>query len=154
MDTSLDFEDMLRLLVKHRVRYLIVGGLAVILHSKPRYTKDMDIWVEPSPGNIARANRALAEFASPFFFDAKQPDQVVQIGVAPNRIDLLARIEGVRFGTAWKKRVRHAYGDARANWIDLDSLLRNKRRLQGPRHQEDVRLLEQVKRKQTRGPQA
>lgn len=146
MDTSPDFEDMLRLLAKHKVRYLVVGGLAVVFHGKPRYTKDMDIWVEPSPANVQRANRALAEFGSPYLLDPERPAQVVQIGVARNRIDLLQSIEGVRFETAWPKRVRGLYGDTKANWIDIDSLLRNKRRLRGPRHEEDVRVLQQVKR--------
>jgi len=146
MDTSLDFEDMLRLLVKHRVRYLVVGGLAVVFHGKPLYTNDMDIWVGPSPDNVQRANRALAEFGSPYLLDPERHGQVVQIGLAPNRIDLLQSIEGVRFETAWKKRVRGLYGDTKANWIDIDSLLRNKRRLRGLRHREDVRVLQQVKR--------
>jgi len=150
MDTSPDFEDMLRLLANHRVRYLVVGGLAVVFHGKPRYTKDMDIWVEPSPANIQRANRALAEFGSPYLLDPAKPTQVVQIGVAPNRIDLLQTIEGVRFETAWKRRVRSPYGDVRANWIDIDSLLRNKRRLRGLRHREDVRFLQQAKRNRKR----
>ena len=150
MDTSPDFEDMLRLLVKHRVRYLVVGGLAVVFHGKPRYTKDMDIWVGPSPDNVQRANRALDEFGSPYLLDPGQPAQVVQIGLAPNRIDLLQSIEGVQFETAWKKRVRSPYGDTKANWIDIDSLIRNKRRLSGSRHQEDVRVLQQVKRARKR----
>ena len=65
MDTIADFEDLLLLLHEHEARYLIIGGLAFIYHAKPRYTKDMDLWVEPEPGNIQRANRALAEFGRP-----------------------------------------------------------------------------------------
>ena len=49
METVQDFEDMLHLLDKHKVRYLIIGGLAFIYHAKPRYTKDMDLWVDPAP---------------------------------------------------------------------------------------------------------
>ena len=63
MDTVPDFEDLLWLLHKHEVRYLVVGGLAFIYHARPRYTKDMDLWVEASPRNVRRANRALAEFS-------------------------------------------------------------------------------------------
>ena len=47
METVHDFEDMLLLLEKNRVRYLIIGGLAFIYHAKPRYTKDMDLWIDP-----------------------------------------------------------------------------------------------------------
>ena len=61
MDTVQDFEDLLELLERFEVRYLIIGGLAFIYHAKPRYTKDMDLWIGPDPENIARANRALAE---------------------------------------------------------------------------------------------
>lgn len=62
MDTVQDFEDLLELLERFEARYLIIGGLAFIYHAKPRYTKDMDLWVGPDPENVLRANRALAEF--------------------------------------------------------------------------------------------
>jgi hypothetical protein len=145
VDANRDFEDMLRLLGKHRARYVIVGGLAVIYHAKPRYTKDMDLLVEPSARNVARVNRALAEFGSPFLLSPDEPDQIVQIGVAPHRIDLLCRSDGVSFAEAWRTRVRDYYGGVRANWIGLHSLVRAKACLPGPRHREDVRVLLKVK---------
>jgi hypothetical protein len=64
VDTIHDFEDMLELLDRHRVRYLIIGGLAFIYHAKPRYTKDMDLWLDSEPENVERANIALSEFGS------------------------------------------------------------------------------------------
>jgi len=146
METVRDFEDLLRLLAKHKVRYLIVGGLAFVYHAKPRYTKDMDLWADPSGDNLARVNRALEAFGSPLVLEPGDVDQILQIGVAPNRIDVLMKIEGVRFETAWRKRIRDRYGGAPANWIDIDSLIRTKRRIDNPRHQEDVRVLRQVKR--------
>jgi len=145
-----DFEDMLRTLEKHRARYLIIGGVAVCYHAKPRYTRDFDLWVEPSDANVEHVNRALAEFGSTHLLDFGVLDQVVQIGVDPNRIDLLLSIPGVRFKTAWSKRVKAHYGDTPANYIDIDSLIRNKRRLNAPRHQEDVRLLKMEKRRRLR----
>ncbi|MBW2264264.1 MAG: hypothetical protein JRG91_20045, partial [Deltaproteobacteria bacterium] len=60
METIRDFEDMLELLEKHEARYLIVGGLAFIYHAKPRYTKDMDVWVDFTPENVECANRAIS----------------------------------------------------------------------------------------------
>jgi hypothetical protein len=146
-----DFEDMLRTLEKHRAQYLIIGGVAVCYHAKPRYTRDFDLWVEPSEANVERVNRALADFGSPHLLDYGVSDQVVQIGVEPNRIDVLLSIPGVRFETAWPKRVRACYGDVETNYIDIDSLIRNKRRLDAPRHQEDVRLLTLEKRRRRRG---
>jgi len=146
MDSIRDFEDMLELLERHKSRYLIVGGLAVIYHAKPRYTKDMDVWVEPSRENLVRVNRALEEFGSPMLLEPGHPDQILQIGVAPNRVDVLMNIEGVRFDTAWRKRIRDRYGKVLASWIDMDSLIRAKRHIDNPRHQEDVRVLLEVKR--------
>ncbi|MBM4033693.1 MAG: hypothetical protein FJ291_18195 [Planctomycetes bacterium] len=150
MQPNRDFEDMLGLLERHQVKYLIIGGLAFIYHAKPRYTKDMDLWIEPSDENVRRANLAPAEFGSPYLFDLGKPDQILQIGVAPNRIDLLLTVEGVRFATAWGRRVRDAYGAVTANWVDLDTLIRIKQRIDHPRHREDVRVLRDVKR-QRRG---
>jgi hypothetical protein len=145
MDTVQDFEDMLQLLEKHGVRYLIIGGLAFIYHAKPRYTKDMDIWIDPAAENVNQANKALAEFGSPFLLDLKNNREILQLGVAPDRIDLLRRVVGVQFETAWKNRIRARYGRAEANWIGLDDLIRIKRRIDHPRHREDVRVLCEVK---------
>jgi len=136
---------MLELLEKHSVRYLIIGGLAFIYHAKPRFTKDMDLWIDPAVDNIRRANRALAEFGSPTLLSENEPNQIVQIGVAPDRIDLLLKVEPLDFDSAWGKRIVGKYGKANANWIDLDSLIEIKRRIDDPRHQEDARVLMQVK---------
>ena len=146
METIRDFEDMLFLLHKHKARYLVIGGLAFIYHAKPRYTKDMDLWVGPGTENIDMTNRALREFGSPVFLSQNDPNQIVQIGVAPDRIDLILNASGVRFETAWKKRICGYYGKAKTNWIDLNSLIRVKRGINNPRHQEDVRVLLEVKR--------
>lgn len=150
MNSISDFEDMLALLERHEAEYLIVGSLAFIYHAKPRYTKDMDIWIRPSSENVSRTNQALAEFGSPTFINPGDTEQILQIGVAPNRIDLLLSIPNVRFETAWKNRIRDRYGRVTTNWIDINSLIRSKRSLDNPRHQEDVRVLLQVKKLQKR----
>lgn len=137
---------MLELLGKHQVRYLIVGGLAFIYHAKPRYTKDMDLWVDPEERNLTRANVALAEFGSPTLLALGEPTQIVQIGVAPDRIDLMAQVGALSFDLAWKRRIIGRYGRAPANWVDLDSLIEIKSAIDHPRHQDDARVLEEVKR--------
>lgn len=154
MDAVADFEDMLRLLDEHGARYLIIGGLAFIYHAKPRYTKDMDIWVEPSEANRQRVNRALSEFGSPWLFDPGKSDQIIQIGVEPNRIDLLLKVGDFPFATAWRKRVRDRYVDVLANWIDIGSLLRIKQAIDHPRHQDDARVLGMVVKARRRGAAA
>lgn len=159
MNSVHDFEDLLALFGEHRVRYLIIGGLAFIFHAKPRYTKDMDLWVEGTAENIVRANAALTEFGSPTLLDFNNPKQVLQIGVAPNRIDILVDVEPIVFEEAWNKRIESPYGDSNACWIDLESLLRIKSAIQHPRHQEDARVLAKIaeqqraKKKQS-GPRA
>lgn len=146
MEAVPDFEDLLQIFAEHELRYLIVGGLAFIFHAKPRYTKDIDLWVENEPSNIARANRALAEFGSPTLLDYDCPEQVVQIGLAPNRIDLLVEVGPVEFADAWQTRVEAAYGGVKANWIGLNELLAIKSAIDTPRHQDDARVLREVKR--------
>jgi hypothetical protein len=137
---------MLELLERHEVQYLIIGGLAFIFHARPRYTKDMDLWIGPAAANVRRANAALSEFGSPMLLEPGNRDEILQIGVEPNRIDILLDVTGVRFETAWKNRIRSDYGGVTANWIDIDGLIRAKRGIDNPRHREDVRILRQVKR--------
>jgi len=144
MDAVHDFEDMLHLLDKHKVRYLIIGGLAFIYHAKPRYTKDMDLWIDSTPQNVKRANKALIEFGSPFALNLENVEEILQLGVAPDRIDFLLHVTGVRFDTAWKKRIKGWYGNAKAIWVDLNSLIRIKSHIDNPRHQEDIRVLREV----------
>lgn len=132
METIQDFEDILHLLDTNKVRYLIIGGIAFIYHAKPRYTKDMDLWVDPAPQNVKRANKALAEFGSPFALNFENVGEILQLGVAPDRIYFLLHVAGARFETAWKKRIQGRYGNAKANWIDLNSLIRIKSHIDNP----------------------
>jgi len=145
VDTIHDFEDMLELLDRHRVRYLIIGGLAFIYHAKPRYTKDMDLWLDSDPENVKRVNEALSEFGSPQLLDPNDRDEILQLGAGPNRIDLLRETVDLEFAEAWDRRIEGTYGRARANWIDLDSLIAIKSRIDHPRHREDVRILRMVR---------
>jgi hypothetical protein len=145
MDTVRDFEDLLELLSRQGVRYLIIGGMAFIYHAKPRFTKDMDLWVDPEPGNVDRANRALAAFGSPALLDPETAGEILQIGVAPNRVDVLREAGGLVFGDAWDRRVQSQYGRAPACWIGLDDLIAIKSRIDSPRHQEDARVLRLVR---------
>lgn len=146
-----DFEDLLKLLHRHEVRYLVIGGLAFIYHARPRYTKDMDLWIDPAPRNVRRANAALAEFGSPFFLVVDEPEEILQLGMPPNRIDLMRVVEGPPFATAWKRRVPGKYGRADVNWMDLESLIDVKSRIDDPRHRRDVRDLEAVRALRQRG---
>jgi hypothetical protein len=149
LDTVQDFEDLLALLERHKVRYLIIGGLAFIYHAKPRYTKDMDLWIGPDAENVESANRALADFGSPQLLDPARGDEILQLGVAPNRIDLL-RETGLEFDELWRNRIEGRYGRASASWVDIDGLIAIKKRIDHPRHQDDVRVLERVRERRKR----
>jgi hypothetical protein len=148
MDTVQDFEDILDLFARHEVRYLIVGGLAFIFHAKPRYTKDIDLWIDSVRENVKRANQALTEFGSPELLSLEDPNEVLQLGVAPNRIDLLRDVVALSFADVWPRRIESHYGRAPANWIDLESLLTIKSAIDHPRHQEDARILKLVRDRQ------
>ncbi len=148
MDTIRDFEDILELFERHDVHYLIIDGLAFIFHAKPRYTKDIDLWLDPDRANVERANRALVDFGSPFLLNEDKPSEILQLGVAPNRVDLLrdpGGSSGVLFDDAWQRRIESRYGTARAYWIDLDSLIAIKSGIDHPRHQDDARVLREVR---------
>jgi len=145
VDAVTDFEDLLVTLGRHGVRYLIIGGLAFIYHAKPRYTKDMDLWIDPAPENVERTNAALADFGSPYLLGEGDEAEILQLGLPPNRIDLLRSTGDLSFAEAWAQRVAAPYGSAAAFWIGLDALIEIKSQIDHPRHQEDVRVLEAVR---------
>jgi len=94
MAESPDYKELLHTFNEQGVRYLIVGGYAVMKYTEPRYTKDLDVWVGNSPGNAKRVFAALVKFGSPLGRDEitpttfRKPNVVYQIGVAPVRIDI------------------------------------------------------------------
>jgi hypothetical protein len=110
---------------------LVVGGYAVALHGHPRYTKDMDVWIEMTPENAANMVKALAHFGFGSL-DLKEsdflvPDQIVQLGYPPNRIDLLSTLSGIDFETCYAARVEVNIEGVTVNFIDLEHLKKNKR---------------------------
>ena len=125
-----DFEELLELFNKHRVRYCVVGAFAVAFHVRPRYTKDMDLLVEPSLKNGQKIVHALREFGfgqvqlTPE--DFVQPGRFVQLGYEPVRVDLLTSIEGCTFEQVWKHRALGRYGKVRTSFIGQRELIRNK----------------------------
>ncbi len=114
MPVNPDFRDLFRTLNEEKAEFLVAGAHAVIYHTEPRYTKDLDIWVNPTPENARRVYRALARFGAPLQgiseADFCDPDLVYQVGVAPNRIDVLMGVSGVDFPSAWADRVASTYG--------------------------------------------
>ena len=128
---SPDFKDFIRSLNDNHVRYLVIGGYAVALHGHPRYTKDMDVWVEMSADNAANMVKALEQFGFGSLnlqaADFLVPDQIIQLGYPPNRIDLLCTVAGVDFAACYASRVETEVDGVAVNFIDLENLRKNKK---------------------------
>jgi hypothetical protein len=140
-----DFKEFVKSLNDNGVQYLVVGGYAVALHGHPRYTKDMDIWINPDPENVNRILQALTDFGFGSLGlkseDFLVPDQIIQLGYPPARIDLLTTLEAVDFVQCYNSRVVVTIEDVEVNFIDLENLKKNKRA--AGRHQ-DLADLEQL----------
>jgi hypothetical protein len=145
-----DFRDLLRAFCDAEVRFLVVGAYALAAHAEPRATGDLDLWIEPTPENAARAYAALRRFGAPLHElsegDLATPGVVFQIGLPPRRIDLLTSITGVAFADAWPGRVEVHYGDVPCAVIGREALIENKRRLGRARDLADLELLERHRR--------
>ncbi len=141
-----DFRDLFSALNAAEVRYLVVGAYAVTFHSRPRFTKDLDIWIDRDPSNAERTWRALAAFGAPVRelrpADLTRPEVVYQIGIAPNRIDIVTQIEAVEFDRAWERRAQGEYGDCPIQVISRADLIVNKRAVGRPQDLLDVQELE------------
>jgi hypothetical protein len=140
-----DFEDFFHLLNKYEVEYLIVGGYAVVFYSEVMYTKDLDIWINPKKKNIKKVINVIKEFLnSDVEIDERDfsEDKIFQIGIEPNRIDLITKIEGVNFEKSYKKKEIATYGKEKIYIIDIDDLIKNKEILKRP---QDILHLKKLK---------
>jgi len=141
-----DFTGFLQLLNDNQVRYLVTGGYAVAVHGYPRYTKDLDIWIDLSRDNAQKLIAALDEFGFASLNLAEQdffePGTVIQLGYPPNRIDLLTTITGVDFSNCFESRIVVRVGDVDVNFISLDNLRKNKRAVGRPQDLADLDNLE------------
>jgi predicted nucleotidyltransferase len=126
-----DFREFIESLNDNGVRYLVVGGYAVALHGYPRYTKDIDIWVEMTAENAANIIKALDQFGfGSLGVDEAEftvPDQMLQLGYPPGRIDLLTTLPGVEFSECYAARTIVEIDGASVNFIDIENLRKNKK---------------------------
>lgn len=125
-----DLREFIELLNAHEVRYVLVGGYAVAYHGFPRYTGDIDFFVDVTDDNPQRLSKVLRDFG----FDEEQIDvdlfsrdnQIIQIGLPPSRIDLLTSISGVTFAEAWATRQSALIDGLSVHIISRELLRRNK----------------------------
>jgi predicted nucleotidyltransferase len=141
-----DFREFLESLNDNHVRYLVVGGYAVAFHGHPRYTKDLVVWVGMEQENAACIIKALEQFGFGSLglkeSDFTEPDQIIQLGFPPKRIDIITTTPGVDFETCYAARVETKIDGTRVTFIDLENLRRNKKAV--GRHQDlaDIEALE------------
>lgn len=126
-----DFREFIQSLNANQVRYLVVGGYAVAVHGHPRYTKDIDIWIDMSLANAANVVKALDQFGFGSLglqaADFLEPDQIVQFGNPPSRIEIFNSLPGVDFATCYPLHVQVEVDGVPVDFIDLDNLKKNKR---------------------------
>jgi hypothetical protein len=122
-----DMKELLEILNRWQAQYLVVGAHALGVYAEPRGTKDLDIWVNPTPENAKRVFGALKEYGAPLFETTEhfftERDTFLVIGVVPNRIDILKSIPGVEFDACWRKRKTLDVGGILTNFPSLEDLL-------------------------------
>jgi len=126
-----DFKDLIHAFNRNGVEYLIVGGFALGVHAQPRATKDLDLFIRSDARNSAAFFKALAEYGAPLhgltIKDLQDGSTGQQIGVPPNRIDILQKIDGVTFEEAWRSRVEALIeGDTPTFVISREHLIQNR----------------------------
>lgn len=125
-----DFKEFIQLLNDNQVKYLVIGGYAVAIHGHPRYTKDIDIWLEMSLENSRKLMKVLVEFGFGSLGlsteDFQAPDRIVQLGYPPNRIDLITTPDGIDFKTCFDSKIEVQIDGIKVNFINLENLKKNK----------------------------
>ena len=143
---SKDFKEFLELLNENKVKYLVVGGYAVAFHGHPRYTKDIDVWIELSPANANNILNALKEFGFGSLGlkpdDFLESDQIIQLGYPPNRIDILTSLKDLKFEDCYKTKVEVEIQSLHIDFIDIENLKKNKRATGRPQDLADAENLE------------
>jgi predicted nucleotidyltransferase len=146
---SSDLREFIHLLNTKSVKYVIVGAWALAFHGRPRYTGDLDVFVAQEQNNADRLMEVMEAFgfgrAGISREDFLRVDHVVQLGRAPNRIDILTGISGVDFDDAWDSREQGNISGAAVFVISRDLLIKNKRAANRDKDLADVKLLEKTK---------
>lgn len=140
-----DFKDFLSLCLSHEVRFMVIGGYAVVHYSRPRYTGDLDVWIDASLANAKRVVQVLNEFG------LTGPDvttgmitgqkQIIRMGFEPMRLELFTRIPAIEFEDCYPRRESVKIGKLIVPFISLDDLKTNKRKSGRPKDLQDLEEL-------------
>jgi len=146
-----DYEDILRLFNKHKVKYCIIGAFALAFYARPRYTKDLDVFVPADRQNGGKIVQALNEFGFRILglkeVDFSEEGKIIQLGYEPVRIDILTSIEGCTFEKVWKNKRTGTYGKEKVYFIGLNELIANKRKSKRKQDKADLEILLKVRAK-------
>jgi hypothetical protein len=130
------------LLNDHQVKYLIVDGYAVGFHSRPKFTQDLDVWIEPNEENADRVLKVLRDFGfgelEITVKDLTSPDRVIQLGSVPLRIDVVTSVSGLNFSKAFEAKVEGKYLGVSANFISVKDIIKNKKASGRKKDLEDI----------------
>lgn len=142
-----DFREFIESLNSNKVKFLVLGGYALAFHGHPRYTKDLDIWLELSSENADRTMKALEDFGFGDLDVSKEDllsvGMVVQLGYPPNRIDLINSPDGVTFAECFETRIAVDLDGTTIPVIDIDNLKKNKKASGRAQDLADLEKLEQ-----------
>jgi len=145
MLTSPDFKELLKIFKKHNIRYLVVGGYAVMKYTEPRFTKDLDLFIAIDHANANSVYLALKEFGAPLENlgpeDFAQREYFYQMGRPPLRVDIMMSIPGIEFDEAWKNREMVQLEDIQIPFISRSDLIRAKEASGRPQDKSDVENL-------------
>ncbi|MDP2921274.1 MAG: nucleotidyltransferase [Candidatus Omnitrophota bacterium] len=148
MNVKRDYEELLGLLNKNRVKYCVVGAYALAFYKRPRYTNDIDILVEPDIKNADKVIKTLNEFGFRSLKlsskDFSRPGRIVQLGYEPLRVDILTSIEGCSFTGIWKNKKRGKYGNEKIYFIGIKELIKNKKASNRKQDQADLEILKRI----------
>ena len=148
MLTNSDFRELLNLFEKYKIRYLIVGGYAVMKYSEPRFTKDLDIFIAIDQENAKAVFTALKEFGAPL--ENLTPDDFAhegyfyQMGRPPLRVDIMMSIPGIEFEEAWKNREIVQLQNLKIPFISRLDLIRAKQASGRPQDKIDIEKLREA----------
>lgn len=130
MNLDQDFKEFIELLNRNQVKYLVIGGYAVSFHGHPRYTKDIDFWIEIDDANADRMLQSLDEFGFGDVGISKSdlltPERILQLGYPPHRIDIITTPPGVSFSQCYDRRSVGSVDGVEILFINREDLIANK----------------------------
>ena len=147
---SSDYEELFSTFNAHKIKYLVVGAHAVAFYAQPRFTKDLDVWIPAALNESRRVYNALKAYGAPLqnltpdsFSDS---EMILEIGVAPVRVDIMTEVLGVTAQDAWKRRTKTRYGRTTIHVLGLPDLIRAKEASGRPQDKLDLAKLRKKRR--------